>query len=386
MRSLICVLLAMATCPSAAGREPEITTLMYLVNRRDCIESFRAHAGRISIIAPQTFSMDAQGFVMGEVPPEVMRIARENRVAVTPLVVNRGFNQPLMHTVLDAPESRARAIRYLIYYALRDGYQGFQFDSENIHYTYRDKFTVFFREAAREFHKHRLQLSAAVVGRLDDTRNSNSPGGYDNWSGIYDYSEMGKVADFISVMAYAEHGATADPGPVAGLPWVAAIAKYSAGTIPARKISLGVPFYGMRWEAADTNETRQWQRGRSAHYSDAAAAMSKAEVLWDERENSPHLSFDNTGRRTELWFENARSLQTKLQLAHEMGFIGISAWVIGQEDPAFWDSLDAWRVRHPRKPLTSGSLDERSKRAARSLACDTTPRSAKATRPSRRIT
>jgi spore germination protein YaaH len=122
---------------------------------------------------PQTFSMDAQGFVLGEVPPEVMRIAAENRVAVTPLVVNRGFDQPLMHTLLDTQESRAR--EYLIYYALRDGYQGFQFDYENIHYTYRQKLTRFFEEAARAFHKHGLQLSAALVGRRDDTRSSNRP-------------------------------------------------------------------------------------------------------------------------------------------------------------------------------------------------------------------
>ncbi|HEV2448478.1 MAG TPA: glycosyl hydrolase family 18 protein [Candidatus Sulfopaludibacter sp.] len=354
----------------AAQTKPAITLLMYLVNRPDSIASFRAHADKVSIIAPQTFSMDAQGFIAGEVPPEVLRIAKENGVAVMPLVTNRGFNQPLMHTVLDSQEARARAIRYLIYYALRDGFAGFQFDYENIHYTYRDKFTVFFREAAREFHKHRLQISAAIVGRLDDTRNSNSPGGYDNWSGVYDYAAMGKVADFISVMAYAEHGATDDPGPVAGMPWVKRISEYSASVIPARKISLGVPFYGMRWEAADPGAARKW-RGRSARYPDISAALAKAEPVWDEVENSPHLSFDNNARQTELWFENARSLDLKLQLAHAIGFQGISAWVIGQEDPAFWDSLDGWRIRHPRESLADGALDARSKRAARSLGAGT---------------
>ena len=356
-----------AAAAGAAGAPPKpaITTLMYLVNRPDSIASFRDHAARISIVAPQTFSMDDHGFVMGEVPPEVMRIARENRVAVTPLVTNRGFRQPLMHTVLDTPEARARAIRYLIYYALRDGYQGFQFDYENIHYTYREKFTVFFREAAREFHKHGLELSAAVVGRLDDTRKSNSPGGYDNWSGVYDYVAMGKVADYISVMAYAEHGNTADPGPVAGLPWVTAIAKYSAGAIPPAKISLGVPFYAQRWDAADP--PRKW-RGRSARYRDAAAAMASTPAVWDEKESASHLSFQTDGRPTELWFEDARSLTAKMRLAHQMGFRGISAWVLGQEDPAFWDSLDAWTVRHPRKPLRSGPLDQRSRTAARALA------------------
>jgi hypothetical protein len=50
-----------------------------------------------------------------------------------------------------------------------------------------------------------------------------------------------------------------------------------------------------------------------------------------------------------------------------MGFQGISAWVIGQEDPAFWDSLDAWEVRHPRNRLAEGALADRSKKAAREL-------------------
>jgi spore germination protein YaaH len=371
------ILAAVAVCTAAPGAEgPKklaITTLMYLLNRPDSIASFREHAERISIVAPQTFSMDERGFVMGKVPPEVMRIAREKHVAVTPLVTNRGFRQPLMHTVLDSREARARAIRYLIYYALRDGYQGFQFDYENIHYTYRDKFTSFFREAAREFHRHGLELSAAVVGRLDDTRNSNSPGGYDNWSGVYDYAGIGKVADYISVMAYAEHGNTADPGPVAGLPWVTKIAKYSAETIPPRKVSLGVPFYAQRWEAVDPasqpadQRARQW-RGRSARYRDAAAATAATPAVWDERESAPHLSFQTDGRATELWYEDARSLGAKMRLAHEMGFRGVSAWVLGQEDPAFWDSLENWAVRHPRKRLREGTFDERSRRAARELA------------------
>jgi spore germination protein YaaH len=363
------ILAVAAVCAAAAGagapKKPAITMLMYLVNRPDSIASFRAHAERISIVAPQTFSMDEHGFVMGEVPPEVMRIAREKRVAVTPLVTNRGFRQPLMHTVLDSPEARARTIRYLVYYALRDGYQGFQFDYENIHYTYRDKFTVFFCEAAREFHRHGLEISAAVVGRQNDTRNGNSPGGYDNWSGVYDYAAMGKAADYISIMAYAEHGNTADPGPVAGLPWVTRIAQYSAETIPPRKISLGVPFYAQRWDAADG--PRKW-RGRSARYRDAAAAMAATPAVWDERESAPHLSFQTDGRPTELWYEDARSLGAKMKLAHEMGFRGVSAWVLGQEDPAFWDSLDAWTVRHPRKQLRTGTLDERSRKATRELA------------------
>ena len=94
----------------------------------------------------------------------------------------------------------------------------------------------------------------------------------------------------------------------------------------------------MRWDATPAAEAanegarqRKW-RGRSARFSDAAAAMTTTEAVWDETENAPHLAFETDGRRTELWFENARSLQAKMRLARDLGFCGISAWVLGQED------------------------------------------------------
>ena len=360
MRTLLLLFLA----PGLYGAEqPSTTTLMYMVNRPDAIADFASHAAQTSIIAPQTFYMDDQGFVMGEVPPEVLRVAAQKHVAVMPLVVNRGFNQPLMHSVLDSPVARARAIRYLLYYALRDGYIGFQFDYENIRYTYRDKFTAFFQEAAREFHRRHLLLSAAIVGRHNATRNPASPGGWDNWSGVYDYEALARAADFISIMAYDQHGASSAPGPVAGLPWVREIAEYSAHAIGASKVSLGVPFYGRQWEAADAGKFRS----RSTRYREASAAMTSAEALWDEKENAPKIVFDSAGHRTEMWFEDARSLSLKMQLASDLGFAGISAWCLGQEDPAFWASLDTWQIRHPRPAAAAGTFDQRSFRAARLL-------------------
>jgi hypothetical protein len=70
--------------------------------------------------------------------------------------------------------------------------------------------------------------------------------------------------------------------------------------------------------------------------------------------DAPHLSFETDGRQTELWFENARSLQSMMQLARTLGFHGISAWMPGQEDPAYRESLDEWQVQHPRSRLATG--------------------------------
>lgn len=355
---------------------------MYLVNRPDSIASFQQHWRGVSIIAPQCFSMDAQGFIAGEVPPEVLDIARRHNVAVMPLVTNRGFDQPLMHTVLDTPESRARAIRYLVYYALRDGYIGFQFDYENIKYYYRDKFTVFFHEAAIEFHRHHLLLSAAVVGKYADDRNAESPGGFDDWSGVYDYRALGKDADFLSIMAYPEHAGFSGPGPLAGLPWVKQIVDFTKSNMPARKISLGVPLYGFQWTALAPGEepaaaafiqdnagaaVKSW-KGQSSHYDASAAVIAQHPPEWDPTENSYHTSFTDSNGQHELWYEDARSLAPKLALVASEKLPGISAWVLGEEDPAIWTLLARdYRVRHPRALLTDGDFARRTKHAAQKM-------------------
>src|SRR5205085_8188300 len=175
------------------------------------------------------------------------------------------------HTLLDSAESRARAIRYLLYYALRDGYIGFQFDYENIHYSYQDRFSVFFREAARAFHRHGLLLSIAVVGKYADDRNATSPGGFDNWSGVYDYRAIGKDADFVSVMAYPQHGGFSGPGPLAGLPWVTRVMDYSTERLGAKKVSLGVPLYGFKWTELKATDPQP----QAAFVQDQAGAAVK---------------------------------------------------------------------------------------------------------------
>jgi spore germination protein YaaH len=367
------VMLASAACAAAAPASA-LTTVMYLVNRPNSIASFQKNWRYCSIIAPQSFSMDAQGFVAGQVPPAVAQTAREHGIAVMPLVVNRGFQQPLMHTVLDSPESRARVIRYLLYYALRDGYIGFQFDYENIHYLYRDRFSAFFHETAAAFHRHGLLLSAAVVGRQGDTRNPKSSGGYDNWSGVYDYAKLARDADFLSIMAYPQHTASSGPGPLGGLPWTGKIVDYTVSQMPARKVSLGIPLYGLHWVAPEGSEPPKW-KGRSSIYSDTAALLASHTPEWREEHSAHRLVFTDAAGRHEIWYEDARSLAAKLELAAGRKLAGISAWSLGQEDPAFWEALArGYRIHRPRTRTVRGTFDERSKAAARAAAQGTARR------------
>lgn len=380
--TIFCLFVFMiALCPrgfASRHRKPALTTVLYLVNRPSSITSLETHAGQISIIAPQVFSMDSEGFVAGEVPPAVLEIALRQHIAVMPLVTNHGFNQQLMHTVLDDSAARARAIRYLIYYALRDGYIGFQFDYENIHYMYRNKFTSFVRQAADGFHHHGLLLSVAVVGRYSDDSKDYSPGGYDNWSGVYDYRELGQVADFLSIMAYPQHAGFSNPGPLAGLPWVQQIADYSRTNIPRRRISLGIPLYGMRWTPVQLGsstlpglgndpppQAKKWV-AQSTPYSSLGPILAAIVPVWDSQQSAHHLIVNED--KSEIWFEDADSLGPKLELATRSGFRGISGWVLGHEDPGFWLLVKHnYFIRHPWSHLRTGPFEQRARSAARML-------------------
>lgn len=324
----------------AEARKPRIISLFYYVATDPAApEILRANARRISIIAPQTFSMDAEGFIMGEVPPAVKDIGRRHRLPIMPLVTNRRFDQPTMHAVLDDPARQERAIRYLLYYAKRDGAIGFQFDYENIHYTYRDKFTAFTRRAARAFHRRGLLLTVAVVGRHVDERPAERPGGWDNWSGVYDYKELARVADFLSIMAYPEHTRQTAPGPIASLPWIEKIVDYTVGRAPRARISLGLPVYHTHWWRAPGEQN--WQ-ARGHTFPELSAWIGREGVVnrFDETAHSGALEFTVNGASHVIWYEDARSLRAKLALLQRYRLPGFSAWRLGQEDPAVWKLLE----------------------------------------------
>jgi len=178
-------LAASFTFLAPAGRAQQPKALFYMTREPKSVRSFLAHADKIDLLVPAWYSVDADGLVSGGPNPLVLETAKQHHVAVMPLVANGDFVQEDFHKLLKNAAAKESMFAELIRACKENGYTGFQFDFENVHWTDRDALSEMVRDAAAAFHREGLQLTIATV--------PNAPGEpgeggfsawiYENWRG-----------------------------------------------------------------------------------------------------------------------------------------------------------------------------------------------------------
>ncbi len=319
-------------------------TLFYLRNNDEAVRSFADHAQHISIIGPQTFSISAAGELRGQVAPRILEVARSVGVKVMPLFLNPGFDQTVAHALLDDPAARSRAVRTMVELAVAHDFWGWQFDMENVHESYRDRLTAFYREAADALHAAGKTISIAVV----PTDGSAGDDGFsvymqENWRNSFDVATLAEIGDFVSWMTYAQHAGGTTPGPVAGLPWMREMTDWvlAQGVAP-EKISLGIPSYSDYWLPTYSDASGARVRGRDISFARAndLADTAGAEWVWSAEQGVSYAFWQRNVTFDWIFREDARSFGLKLDLMRDYpGLHGISVWVLGSEDPGIWEVL-----------------------------------------------
>jgi spore germination protein YaaH len=309
---------------------------MYYYSGSQGVETFEQHASQMTLIAPQSFSVDEKGYVEGGVPPLLLEIARRAKVAVMPLVVNPGFDRDVASALLRSRSAQQRAVACLARLAERYNFVGWQLDLEYIDPQDKGYYTQFVQRAAARLHREGRLLSIAVVPRFSDIYPDVDPAREfhsGEWGAPYDFRALGRVVDFMTLMTYDHHSSATPPGPVAGYDWVKAALEYATERVPRQKILLGIPFYGREWVQSGDDT--------SAHTLSFVDAQDRLEQwqapgLWDDRWRTPWFQYSDIDGLHTGWYENSRSLEAKLGLMQEYRLRGFAAWRLGVEDPAFW--------------------------------------------------
>ena len=156
----------------------------------------------------------------------------------------------------------------------------------------------------------------------------------------HDYALLSQAADQVLLMTYEWGYTYGPPMAVAPLPNVRRVVEYALTEMAADKIWLGIPNYGYDW-------ILPYQRGRRAtsisnQYAVTLAARYGAAIRYDEQAQSPWFRYvDEMGREHEVWFEDARSIRSKLALIPEYGLYGAGYWNLMRPFPQNWVILNS---------------------------------------------
>ena len=308
--------------------------LFYYVSSDDGWDSLSRHAGRISIVAPQSFIVDEKGQISGTVEERVRSLAAERRIELMPLLMNATADAT--HALLTDQDRQRQVIAETVRLCQASGCAGLQVDIESVLPADGDAYASFVRQAADAFHAQHLRLSVAVGSPLFNAspkeRYAAIFGGFAVEASPLPLEKIAPYVDFVTLMTYGQYGRGTEPGPVAGQPWVEQSVRYVLQRVPPQKLSLGVGLWAQRWC------NQQFTHGRYVELATPDRAAWR-NPRWDKTQHAPFFEYDDRGCHTVVWFENRRSLKEKFKLVSRYRLLGFSAWRLGQEDPEIWNEL-----------------------------------------------
>ncbi len=201
--------------------------------------------------------------------------------------------------------------------------------------------------------------AAAYANFLEEMRAAVAPLGKEVWVALapkvradqegilyegHDYAALGNIADRSLLMTYEWGYAYGPAMAVSPMPQVRRVVEYGVSEIPPQRIFLGVPNYGYDWTLPYVaGESRAPSIG-NVEAVDIARRV-RAAIYYDETSEAPTFRYfvrEGTGAAVEheVWFEDARSVQSMLSLVPEYRLYGIGIWNIMRVFPGMWQVIN----------------------------------------------
>ena len=243
------------------------------------------------------------------------------------------FSSELVHQLLSSEIQQQSLIAELMEAVDRRGYQGIDVDFEYVPAEDARAYARFLAQLRQALHSRRLPLSAALAAKTS----ANQPGRL--YEGI-DYHLIAQAVDFALLMTYDWGYLSGPPMAVAPLPQVRKVVEYALTEFSPEQLYLGIPNYGYNWPLP----FREGNRAVSVNNVEAVrlAWNRHAAIRYDETAQAPWLRYvDEQGVEHEVWFEDARSIQAKLNLALEYGLYGVGYWNLDRPFPQNWVVLNS---------------------------------------------
>ncbi len=278
----------------------------------------------LTFISPFSYSITPSGEIIAPNADNIIESARNNGVMPLMTVTNifeGTFSTEVLSQILSDPEASERLVSSILSEVESKNYYGVNLDMEYISPDDRESYNLLLRNISERLHENGYILVTAVAPKY----RADQPGIlYES----HDYAEQGRWADFVVIMTYEWGFTYSMPMSVQPIEEVRKVLSYAVTEIPSGKILMGMPNYGYDW-------TLPYTRGTAARSIGFAAATElansrNAEILFDEKTQTPYFYYTDNGVRHVVWFDDPRSIDAKLRLVDEFSLAGASWWTINR--------------------------------------------------------
>ncbi len=305
-----------------------------LAGAPDSLADLQTHATAIGVAYPTYYECSTSGSrVLGRDEAATSEWIAAHGIGLMPrYTCQRGAQ---VHRLLYDRSLRVKLLSQLVAIVREHPlYRGLSLDLENDGAGDRSLLTLFVAQLAALLHAHGWRLSVVVDGvTREDMRLS---------TGFYDERALGALADEVFVMAWGAHWEGSGPGPIAPLPWVRRVARFTASLPRARRFVLGVPMYGLDWGAPEVKGVvgSAFAVGTPYQYATVTALADEvgARPRRDPRSGEMTFSYRRAGVVHQVWYLDAAAVAACLRTGLAAG-LQIGVWRLGGEDQSLWSEL-----------------------------------------------
>ena len=289
---------------------------------------FRANYRSIGTVYPTYYECNwSTAKLLGGNDPLITRYGQQRRVTVMPR-----FNcqsGETLNRILRNPTIREQWLDGVVGEVMDNRYDGAMIDFEAGYATDRDVYSSFIAELGDRLHARGKKLGLAVSAKTADVPNHPR-------STFFDYNALSQSADTIFVMAWGIKWATSSPGAQDSLPWYTAVVNYVKSLPRPERFVMGMQLYGMDW----TNGGGSANPANALEYDDVMALRARvgATPRYDATEDAWHFTYNDSRGRHDVWYTDAATQNTRIQLARAAGLGGTGFWRLGREDQRLWQN------------------------------------------------
>jgi spore germination protein YaaH len=296
----------------------------------------------VNVVSPTWFHLkNGNGDFSNLSSKPYIKWAKQHHMQVWALFSNSS-NPDMTRAAFSTFDKRHKIIQQIVKMLNQEHLDGLNIDIENVRPEDGPLVTQFVREITAYLHASNKYVS------MDITFIAKG-----NWSEFYERDKLGKIVDYLIIMAYDEHWANSPTaGSVASLPWVENNLQPILKIVPHDKVVLGVPFYTRLWkekmvDGLKTTSSKALTMKQAKFWIEE----HKLKVQMDSETEQHYVEYSDSKTNTtyKMWMEDEYSLSKRANIVGQYHLAGVASWARSFANEQAWMSLQSTLSAYEKK-------------------------------------